>query len=81
MTDYRHTVFRQNFKLTHECASCKEVKTAAAFGGQKVGVCNVCRSRLRANRQEFVNKRNEILFQKEIRDAGREFELIKDRDL
>lgn len=81
MKSYQDHAYRDKFKITHQCTSCKEIKPIGGFSNGNGGVCNVCRVRKRKTDQAFVDRKNRLIYEKEIREANKEYDFLSEREL
>ena len=81
MRSYQDQVLRDKFEITHQCTACKEIKPPIGFSSGNGGVCNVCMARKRKTDQAFVDRKNKVIFEKEIRKANMEYDFLSEREL
>ena len=74
-------LLRGDFSITHTCVSCEEEKPVNAFTPGKKGLCNVCVCKQRNTNQAFIDRKNKVLFDREMRKANSEYEFMTDREL
>ena len=81
MTREQVAHLRGDFSIVHTCKECQEVKPVNAFTYGSGGLCNVCKAKRRNTDQAFIDRKNKVEFDRDIRRANSEYDWPSDKQL